>query len=270
MVYADGASYPADLLILATGVNSPAPLDPVFDYRPPETEAMAQEEIARPAHWPEEKVAGFFGGMPGLVFAALVPKGPYLNVSLFYKGEAADPVRSFYQTQSEALLRFFPRLPESLCRCRPRIVVGPARVYYGDRWVAIGDAAVSRLYKDGINSAFMSSRVAMHTALEHGVGRADFERGYAPCCRRMAADNRYGELLFGTSARVMRNRFFARAYINGVRAEAGLPEREAHPLAPPVGYVDGRRILPRSVRPPAEAAGHRQAGPRAGTQVTKG
>jgi flavin-dependent dehydrogenase len=71
--------YPADLLVLTTGVNSRAPLAPVFGYQPPKTEIMAQDEILRPATWPDDQVSVFFRRPPGLIFGALIPKGQYLG-----------------------------------------------------------------------------------------------------------------------------------------------------------------------------------------------
>ena len=177
VVHADGQAYPADLLVLATGVNSRPPLDETFGYVAPETLAMVQDEIVRPPDWPDTIVDGFYGQPPGLVFGAMVPKHDYLNVSLLWPEAGAGAIERFYGAQREALLRFFPDGPQSLCGCNPRIVVRPARRYCGERWVAVGDAAVARLYKDGINSAFLSAQAAMRSALERGIGGADLAIG---------------------------------------------------------------------------------------------
>jgi len=214
--------YPADLAVLATGVNSHVPLSPAFGYRPPKTSVMVQDEIQRPANWPDYKVAGFFGQPFGLAFGALVPKGQYLNVSLLQRDPQADTIRHFYRAQNQALERFFSTPPESLCRCTACIAVGPAQVYFGDRWVAVGDAAVSRLYKDGIYSAFLTAGTAMRAAVESGIAREDFKRAYAPFCRRLASDNFYGKLLFDLSLHSMQNPLLARACIECIRLEANL------------------------------------------------
>jgi len=214
----------ADLVVLASGVNSRPPLSPAFGYQPPATAVMAQEEVPRPENWPDYKVAGFFGQPKGVAFGAIVPKGPYLNVSLLGQEEtAADAVRRFYASQEQALGRFFPSSPQSLCSCTARIAVGPARVYFGDRWVAVGDAAVSRLYKDGIYSAFLTSGAAMRAAVEEGIAREDWRHAYAPFCRRMATDNWYGELLFKLSLLAMQNSLVARACVECIRSEANWP-----------------------------------------------
>ena len=217
-------SFRADLVVLAAGVNSRSPLDPAFGYQPPATAVMAQEEIPRPENWPDYKVAGFFGQPKGVAFGAIVPKGPYLNVSLLGQEEtASDAVRRFYENQKEALGRFFLTSPQSLCSCTARIAVGPARAYFGDRWVAVGDAAVSRLYKDGIYSAFLTSGAAMRAAVEEGIAREDWQHAYSPFCRRMAKDNGYGELLFKLSLLAMQNSLVARACVECIRTEANWP-----------------------------------------------
>lgn len=212
--------FPADLVVLATGVNSHAPLAPTFGYRPPKTAVMAQDEILRPENWPDYKVAGFFGQPAGLAFGAMVPKGQYLNVSLLGQDPAAETIRRFYQSQDQALGRFFPRPPESVCCCTARIAIGPAPVYYGDRWVAVGDAAISRLYKDGVYSAFHTAGTAMRAAVERGIARQDFERVYAPFCRRLTRDNVYGKLLFALSLHSMQNPLLARACVECIRVES--------------------------------------------------
>ena len=109
-----------------------------------------------------------------------------------------------------------------MCGCTPRIAVRPACTYYGERWVAIGDAVVSRLYKDGINSAYLTAETAMRTAVERGIGYDDFTHGYAPFCRQLAGDNTYGELLYGLCWYGMRFSPLARASMACVRREAGL------------------------------------------------
>lgn len=229
VIYADDLRLPCALLVLATGVNSRPPLAPAFGYQAPATALMAQDEIPRPANWPADKVAGFFDQPPGLMFGAIVPKGPYLNISLLWRGPVADAVRQFYTAQSEALRYFFPDLPPPLCGCNPRILVKPAPLYYGDRWVAVGDAAVARLFKDGMNSAFATSGRAMQTAVQRGIDRASFAEGYAPLCRQIARDNRYGAFLYTASSRVLRSLRLAGAFVNLIDAEAWLSrERQVH------------------------------------------
>ena len=224
VVYTDDGRFPAAFLVLATGVNSRSPLSPAFGYAAPDTVAMVQDEVPRPANWPPDKVAGFFDQPPGLVFGAVVPKGAYLSVSLLWRdGSATDAIQQFYHAQAGALRHFFPDWPESLCGCNPRIVSRPSSHYYGDRWVAVGDAVVARLYKDGINSAFLTSQRAMQTAVTLGIDGNSFRTGYAPFCRQIAVDNRYGAMLYKVASHALQNALLAAVVVECVRAEAHLP-----------------------------------------------
>jgi len=223
VVHTDGGSDAADLLVLATGVNSRSPLEESFGYRPPSSEVMVQDEIPRPDNWPEDTVVGFFGQPPGLLFGALVPKGEYLNVSLLWRGKGAGvhALQQFYTAHAPILADFFTGEPPSLCGCNPRILTGPAEVYFGDRWVSVGDAAASHLFKDGINSAFLTARAAMTTAVTAGIGREDFRNAYEPVCRSIAVDNRYGAVLYSLTSRLLSRPRMARAFSGAVAAEAG-------------------------------------------------
>jgi len=51
------------------------------------------------------------------------------------------------------------------CHCAPRINVTGAVHPYADRMVFIGDAAVSRLYKDGIGAAYRAAKYAAAAAV---------------------------------------------------------------------------------------------------------
>ncbi len=173
VVHAAGEKVPADLLVLASGVNSRAPLDPEFGYRPPRTAVMAQDEIPRPSSWPENQIDAFFHQPAGLIFGALIPKGEYLNISLLGKGLPTDAVAEFVEARGREAGLINP--PRSLCGCTPRVAIRPAQRYHGERWVAVGDAAATRLYKDGIGSAITTSGAAMATVIENGVSSGRFQ-----------------------------------------------------------------------------------------------
>jgi flavin-dependent dehydrogenase len=222
----DGA-YEADFLVVATGVNSRVPLAPEYGYQPPKTAIMAQDEFLMPPDWQSDQVSAFFGGMPGLQFGAVIPKGRYVNVSLLGQGLRLDSVYDFSSIHCSTRAGFSPE--NSLCGCTPRIAVGPARNTYGDRWVAVGDAAVTRLYKDGIGSAFFTSRVAMETAVQVGVSRRAFHQKYRPYCRTVQRDNQYGRLLFALWNFTARTPTLLQAWMRAVRLEAAAaPEQRVH------------------------------------------
>ena len=226
-VHTQGESFPADLVILASGVNSRSPLDLSFGYRPPKTAVMAQDEVPRPEGWPADRVEAFFKTPPGLVFGAIIPKGGFLNISLLGKHLPTDAVPAFVESRGhEARL---PRLPRSLCGCTPRVAVRPAGRYYGHRWVAVGDAAVTRLYKDGIGSAMTTTGAAMRAVVGRGVSSGDFRRWYRPTFRAVARDNLFGRILFRMWSLTLERDRLAEAWLRTFDRESTRPH-EKRPL----------------------------------------
>lgn len=186
-----------DLVVLAGGVNGRAPTLEGFRYAPPPTTAMCQSEL----YLGEEQVQARLGTSvhiflpPDDVAACgmLIPKGPFVTVSLLH---ARNRMRSLHQflAQPEVVdilgVQAYP-----ICGCLPRISIGAGQGLGDDGLVAVGDGAVTRLYKNGIGSALATARQAAWTAIQCGVRRADFAQGYLPLCRSIVRDNRAGQLL---------------------------------------------------------------------------
>jgi flavin-dependent dehydrogenase len=222
VVHTASEHYPADFLVLAIGINSRSPLADRYGYQPPKTEVMAQDELLRPENWLSDGVNAYFQRPPGLNFGAIIPKGRYLNISLLGKGFTRDTVDEFISAQNLTdVLNYQPS--SSLCGCNPRIAVGAARHYFGDRWVAVGDAAVTRLYKDGIGSAFQTTKRAMFTAVQLGISHGAFRRYYAPVCRSIARDNTYGFLLYRLWNFVLNTPFLLNAWKGAINREMSSP-----------------------------------------------
>lgn len=217
----------ADLLVLANGVNHKSPLAPVFGYHPPKVEVMAQSAMLHPVNWPAGQVSAFFRQPPGLIFGAVVPKGNYLSISLLGKGFNQNTIPRFVAAHGAdlGLVGDF----QGLCGCTPRVAISAARRYFGDRWVAVGDAAATRLYKDGIGSASFTAQAAMHTAIMHGVSRSAFRRHYAGVIRQIARDNFYGKLLLRLWTLTLNTPPLLKAWKNAIRRETTLPkEKQVH------------------------------------------
>jgi flavin-dependent dehydrogenase len=220
----------ADLVVLATGVNSRAPLDPAWGYRPPRTEVMAQDEVSMPAGLLDDSAHIFIDHPPGLIFGGLIPKGRYANISLLGRNLPPDAVGEFLE--GHGLTTLFPDGAPVLCGCTPRVPVSAAPLCFADRLVVVGDAAVTRLYKDGIGAAFKTAEAAARTAIERGVARQDFASGYYPTCRRIAADNRYGQLLFSLWSLRQQSLFLWNTWQHTILAEAARPQTsQIHTLA---------------------------------------
>ncbi len=244
--------YLADFLVLAIGINARSPLGTGYGYHPPKTEVMAQDEIPRPPDWLSSEVNAYFRIPPGLSFGAIIPKGRYLNISLLGKGFTRDSVDEFIAAQNlKDALEYTSS--SSLCGCNPRIAVTAARHYYGDRWVAVGDAAVTRLYKDGIGSAYHTAKTAMTVAAQAGISARVFRRSYAPLCHSVATDNSYGFLLFRLWNFVLHSNFLLNAWRRAIRQEMSMPPQDRVHVSILWGMLTGdepyRTLFMRGVNP---------------------
>src|SRR5450759_1371390 len=155
--------FEADLVVMATGVNSRSILDPAWGYQPPRTEIMAQDEIPLPGTMLDKSVHIFFENPSGLIFGALIPKGRYANISLLGHGLPSNAVNQFFD--ANGLKALIPEGSTFLCGCTPHVAISTANGFFADRLVVVGDAAVTRLYKDGIGSAFITAEAAAQTAI---------------------------------------------------------------------------------------------------------
>lgn len=214
----------ADLVIVATGVNSRMPLHRDWGYHPPATEIMAQDEVPLPSGFTDRSVHIYFDSPPGLIFGGLIPKGRYANISLLGHKMSPDAVNDFIVSQG--LLELFPDGGSSLCGCAPRVAISSASNYFANRLAVVGDAAITRLYKDGIGSAFITAEAVARTAVQRGLTRSDFARGYRPVCRGIAADNRYGRLLFRLWAIRQQTPSLLSVWQRAILEEASLPAVE--------------------------------------------
>jgi len=161
-----------------------------------------------------------------LIFSALVSKGPFINVVML--GRRRPKLLLAEILRHPVAEELLPPEYTIACSCRPRIPVTLARGYFADRFVAVGDAAVSRLYKDGISSAFMTARGVALAALDHGISATDFKRHYQPLCRTTAANNRWGRWLFTLNEWVQSSAIFVLAQhrlISAEQADLSSPRR---------------------------------------------
>lgn len=199
-----------DLVVLASGVNAKPIRIVGAEYVPPKTRIMAQDELYAGTAQVESRLGNsahaFLIPHSGLIFGTLVPKGPFINVSVLSSGKHPVSVTSFLS--HDIVQSILPEHYERVCGCEPRAVVGPAHNYYADRFVAVGDAAVPRLYKDGIGSSLLTSREAARTVVYHGLSRQDFERHYQPFCNTIDSDNWWGRLLFSINDKAKDSRAF--------------------------------------------------------------
>jgi len=228
-VVSAGQVMEADLVVVATGVNTRSPLDPAWGYRPPVCEVMAQNETPALNFQAGNSVDVYFSQPAGLLFGALVPKGEYTNISLLGENLSPSSIQEFLELQHISTASGSEPAVPLLCGCSPRVAVSPAVGYFADRMVVVGDSAVTRLYKNGIGSAFVTAGAAAHCAVQRGISAGAFRQGYRPACAAIAADNRYGRLLFAVWKLVRDTPALRSNWQHALQAEEGLsPERQVH------------------------------------------
>jgi len=210
-----------DLLVVATGVNSAAQRlfkDLELEYQTPKI----TKTIIREYKLGEEMIQKYLGSsmhvflldMPGLEFAAMVPKGDYVTICML--GEDIDKDAFEIFLAAPEVRRVMPsgwELKYYACQCLPRMNVGAAVHPYGDRFVVIGDSGVTRLYKDGIGGAYRTAKAAASTVIFHGIADEDFESHFMPACDTLNKDNGIGRFIFGVTHIIQRVRFARRAVL---------------------------------------------------------
>lgn len=229
-----GTSRSYDLLVGAAGVNSPTlklfeGLSP--NYRAPEAVRTYISEFFLGREVMEKYLAHsmhvFLLNLPRLEFAALIPKGDYVTFCLLGKDINDELVKNFFQAKE--VQQCMPpdwRLPEHFCHCSPRIGVSCAAQPYADRLVLIGDCGTSRLYKDGIGSAYRTAKAAARTVIFEGVSRGDFERHFRPLCQAIRHDNWVGELVFAFTRQIQRHHFARVGMTRMIAGEQKEPSRQ--------------------------------------------
>jgi hypothetical protein len=142
-----------------------------------------------------------------LEHTALVPKGRFLTVAMIGKcideavaaGDSQRIVHDFLTLPQ--IERILPGLQAAriACACAPRMTVSTAKCPFGDRFAIIGDAVGSRLNKDGLYSAHVTASRLAQTVLHDGIDKQALAEGYGKAIQWLAADNRFGRIVFGVS-----------------------------------------------------------------------
>lgn len=171
---------------------------------------------------------------------ALLPKGDYLTVVLIGKSiDDADLPRQVRPLVTKFLAlphirRVLPHLDAErapiACHCSPWMAVTPAKAPFAERVALIGDTVGSRLYKDGLYSAYVTARQLAMTVLHEGVDEQSLRRGYAPAVRWLATDNRFGRLVFGVSGLAFRKPFLSRVLYQAFATERKVKDASKRPL----------------------------------------
>jgi flavin-dependent dehydrogenase len=219
-----GSAGTYDLVVVASGVNSNlvGNLLSTSENGDLETSRTYISEFKSDAETIRDRMGNsmhvFMVDVPGVEFAALVPKGEYITFAMLGHDIDTALVNRFLDEPPVRRALPFEWIP-CVCSCTPVINVrGPKRPY-GDRIVMVGDAGVTRLYKDGIGAAYRTAHAMASAAILYGVSADDFEAHYRPVSREIARDNRYGSILFAFTWLFRKLPFLRRAVLGMVRAE---------------------------------------------------
>ena len=194
-----------DFLAVATGVNTSAirlfePLD--IGYQPPRTaqafireyylgKAVIERTFGHTIHY-------FLLNLPGLDFAAVVPKGSYVTICLLGADLSQELFDTFLDTpQVMSCMPAEWKSGEFACHCAPRINLTGAIHPYAERMVFLGDAGISRLYKDGLGAAYRAAKAAAASVIFGGIGEDDLRQHFGRPSQRLENDNVVGKIIFG-------------------------------------------------------------------------
>jgi hypothetical protein len=217
-----------DLVVGATGLHK-ASLDlfreicPSFGL-PGETRAYISEFFMKSADIENslgDSMHVFLLDLPQITFGALIPKENYVTLVLLGRNISKEVVENFI-TSDQVRACFPPDFPVErtvACQCYPYINVKQGLHPYGDRVVLVGDAASSKLYKNGIGAAFITGKAAASTALLEGIGEAHFQKYYAPICRDLDRDNQVGKLIFEVTKLIQKSPILKRGLLDLVGRE---------------------------------------------------
>ncbi len=149
----------------------------------------------------------FLLNLPNIKFGALIPKSNYVTMVLLGDQIDSKVVDSFLG--SKEVKGCFPKNVELKtlmhCHCFPAINIEGAKSAYDDRIILIGDSATSKLYKNGIGAAYITSKAAARTAIFQGISKNDFQNHYQKICKKLETDNNIGKFIFGVTSFIQKS-----------------------------------------------------------------
>ena len=224
-------SMEADLVVGAFGINSNMANkveDLGFGYKPPKTIRTCQMEIPLdPAFIKDsfkDNIQVFALGIEPFRFASMVPKGNYVTVSLVGSRDLTsnDLIDFLNHRTVRKKLPHDWEMPEKFCMCLPKIVLSHSKNPFTDRLVLVGDASISRIFKNGLESAYITSQLAVRAAFEYGISSDDFARHYyKPARKLLAMDNKLGAVILAISDFVTSQNWLVKARLSYVEDKRG-------------------------------------------------
>ena len=151
----------------------------------------------------------FLLDIPKIKFGALIPKGSYVTMVLLGSDINSQIVKGFLD--AEPVRKCFPPgidihsiIP---CHCFPTINIKAAKAPYADRVILVGDSSSSKLYKNGIGSAYITAKAAAKIAVFDGISEEVFKKNYQPVCNELERDNAIGKMIFELTTVIQKSLF---------------------------------------------------------------
>jgi len=199
-----------------------------FGYIPPKTIRTCQMEIPLDATFIKssfkDNIQVFALGIEPFRFASMVPKGNYVTVSLVGSRDLTsnDLLDFLNHPVVRKKLPHDWEMPEKFCMCLPKIALSHAMNPFTDRLVLVGDASISRIFKNGLESAYITSQLAVRAAFEYGISSKDFARHYyKPARKLLAMDNKLGTVILAISDFITRQNWLVKARLSYVEDKRG-------------------------------------------------
>jgi len=218
-----------DLVVGAFGVNSRMVTvveNLPFGYLPPKTIKTCIMEIPLSETFIKKSfnnsIHVFALGQKPFRFASMVPKRDYVTVILAGDRDLTrkDLINFLTHPTVREKLPEDWQLPEKFCMCIPKITLSHAKKPFTDRFVIVGDASISKIYKNGLESAYITSQLAARTAFEKGISREDFHKYYyKPARKLLAMDNLLGTLILILSDFVTKRNWLVKARLSYVKGK---------------------------------------------------
>jgi len=211
--------FEADLIVGAFGVNTHLMKvieELGFGYRPPNTLTTFQAELMLGKDWIDKHFGNsihvYFSKLKSIRFATVIPKGDYITITLIgRKNISKNAFHEFLRFRE-----FQDTIPSGNphCLCYPKITISPSKKPFSDRIVVIGDAAFSRHYKNGLESAFITAELAARASIFKGIDKTSlYQNYYLPAKKTIIRDNSYGRALFAINDCISSIPFLARYHI---------------------------------------------------------
>lgn len=252
---ASNQSIEADFLVLAAGVNRSLGTEPDADslshtmrefmprFRSPPVrrslicELRADKESLRLMS-SELHFAQYGSKNMKIEMSSLIPKVGYVTVVLL--GRSVDEAE---HSDNAHLIREFLELPHirrllpkelslaPVCICNPNMTVGVARHPFGNRTAVIGDMVVSRLYKDGILSSYLTAAALVDCISETGIDQQSLKKKYWPVIKQLRKDTWCGKFVFFLNRVTFSNRVLSRMLYQAVMSERKTKPQSRRKLA---------------------------------------